>query len=201
MYWWTTIFLGVNVILFIFFYEETKFTFQTALGIPSPTSTSPNNANSTTMEDDKKSPLELSQTRSAGATENTFQGINHAIPMKTYWQRMAWVTETKGSFKKFFCHTYQPFIILFTFPAVAYSALQYGSILAWFSILATTEATYFAYPPYNFSSIGIGLLNLPAFIGCLLGAVWGGVLSDCESRIPMSEVHLNKEDILIAQSI
>lgn len=125
--------------------------------------------------------MQLTQTRSAGATASTFQGINHSIPMKNYRQRMKWVTETKGPAKKFWCHVYQPFIILFTFPAVAYSALQYGSILAWFSILATTEATYFAAPPYNFSTIGIGLLNLPAFIGSLLGAFWGGLLSDCKS--------------------
>jgi hypothetical protein len=59
---------------------------------------------------------------------------------------MAFVTETKGPFKKFFCHTYQPFLILFAFPAVLYSALQYGSILAWFSILVTTESTYFSRP-------------------------------------------------------
>jgi len=48
----------------------------------------------------------------------------------------------------------------------------------WFSILATTEATYFSLPPYNFSAIGIDLLQLPAFIGCVLGFLWGGLLSD-----------------------
>jgi hypothetical protein len=62
-------------------------------------------------------------------------------------------------------------MILFAFPAVAFSALQYGSTLVWFSILATTEATYFAAPPYNFSPVGIGLLNLPPFIGCLFGTI------------------------------
>jgi hypothetical protein len=168
----------VYVILFIFFYGETKFTFQTVLGTSSPSSAE--TANEKAKEDDKNT-LRLSQTQSAAAAVCTFQGINHAIPMKSYGQHMPWVTQTEGSFKKFFGHTYQPFIILFTFPAVAYSALQYGSILAWFSILATTETTYFAGPPYNFTTVGIGLLNLPAFIGCLLGAFWGGVLSDCKS--------------------
>jgi len=33
-------------------------------------------------------------------------------------------------------------------------------------------------PPYNFGDVGIGLLNLPAFIGTLIGFVWGGPLSD-----------------------
>ena len=98
--------------------------------------------------------------------------------MRTYRQRFAFTTTTKGSFRSFFRHSWQPFVILFTFPAAAYTAVQYGSILAWFSVLATTEATYFPLPPYNFGPIGVGLLNLPAFIGCILGAIWGGPLSD-----------------------
>jgi hypothetical protein len=93
------------------------------------------------------------------------QRIDYSIPMRTYRQRLAFTTTTKGSFSLIFRHTYQPFWILFTFPAAAYTALQYGSILAWFSVLATTEATYFPLPPYNFGPIGVGLLNLPAFLG------------------------------------
>ena len=132
------------------------------------------------------------------------QRIDYSIPMRNYRQRLALTTTTKGSFKSFFRHSWQPFVILFSnfpspsffllessshssekvltkiaaFPAAAYTAIQYGSILAWFSVLATTEATYFPLPPYNFGPIGVGLLNLPAFLGCILGAIWGGPLSD-----------------------
>jgi hypothetical protein len=98
--------------------------------------------------------------------------------MKSYRQRLAFVTTTPGSFPAFFRHAYQPFVITMTFPAVAFCALSYGASLAWFSILATTEATYFVLEPYNFTSIGVGLLAIPAFIGGVAGALYGGILSD-----------------------
>jgi hypothetical protein len=69
-------------------------------------------------------------------------------------------------------------MVLATIPAVAFTALQYGSVLAWFAVLATTQAVIFVEPPYNFSPSGIGLLSLPAFIGSLFGVVYGGPLSD-----------------------
>jgi hypothetical protein len=89
------------------------------------------------QEDDKEN-LELSQPYSI----ITFPAdeINHSIPVKSYRLRLAFTTVTKDPFKTFFCHTYQPFVILFTF---LHAALQYGSTLAGFSILET----YFAAPP------------------------------------------------------
>ena len=163
------------MVLFIFFYEETKFTLNGLVGLRI--------SNNTTIAEPNEDASKGIDDRTGGSRQQTlpepaFQGIDPTIPMKGYRERLAFTTVTLGPFKKFFCHTYQPFIILFTFPAVAYTALQYGSILAWFSILATTEATYFAAPPYNFGPIGIGLLNLPSFLGTLLGAVYGGPLSD-----------------------
>jgi hypothetical protein len=63
----------------IFFYEETKFTFQTVLGTHLPSSTSPNDT-STAPEAEKKNPLQLSQTRSAGATESIIPGYQSRYP-------------------------------------------------------------------------------------------------------------------------
>jgi hypothetical protein len=40
------------------------------------------------------------------------------------------------------------------------------------------QAIYFTLPPYNFSSSGVGLLNIPTFIGSILGGFFGGQLSD-----------------------
>lgn len=128
------------------------------------------------MKDDKRTKGEVLHD-SQLHTQMSY-ATNPSILLKTYRQRMVLVTPTRGSSKSFLRHTYQPFILLFTIPAVTFTALQYGFLLAWLSVLATTEATYFAYPPYNFSSIGIGLLSLPAFIGATLGGVYGGPLSD-----------------------
>lgn len=151
----------------MFFYEETKY-------IPSDAEARGHVTQYAASDDDKR----VSATGEQSVMSVDEQRIDYSIPMRTYRQRLAFTTTTKGSFSLIFRHTYQPFWILFTFPAAAYTALQYGSILAWFSVLATTEATYFYLPPYNFGPIGIGLLNLPAFLGCILGAIWGGPLSD-----------------------
>jgi hypothetical protein len=98
-----------------------------------------------------------------------------AIPRKSYRQRLALITRTSTPLLP---RMYTPFNILFTFPAVAYTALQYGSLLAWLSIIITAISTYMSAPPYNFSSSGIGLLNIPPFIGAILGSLVGGPLSD-----------------------
>jgi len=100
------------------------------------------------------------------------------IPRKTYLQRMRFTTTSPGGPAMFLKHVYHPFIILFTFPAFTYTALIYGSLLAWFSVIVSTYSSYFTYPPYNFSSVGVGLMNLPPFIGGLIGSAYGGLLSD-----------------------
>jgi hypothetical protein len=122
----------------VFFYEETKY-------IPSDAEAKGHVIQHVSAEDDET----VSAVRNQSIQSIDDQRIDYSIPMRTYRQRLALTTTTKGSFGSIFCHTYQPFWILFTFPAAAYTALQYGSILAWFSVLATTEATYFTLPPYK----------------------------------------------------
>jgi MFS family permease len=139
LYWWCTIFLGISTVLFLFFYEETKY-------IPSDAEARGHVTQHAADDDNDKT---VSAARNASIQSIDIQRIDYSIPMRPWRQRLAFTTITKGSFQTIFCHTYQPFWILFTFPAAAYTALQYGSILAWFSVLATTEATYFTLPPYK----------------------------------------------------
>lgn len=73
---------------------------------------------------------------------------------------------------------YQPAVILTTFPAIAYTAITYGSLLAWWSILASAEATYLFNPPYNFTAAGVGLMNIAPFIGIIPAILVGGYLND-----------------------
>jgi hypothetical protein len=69
-------------------------------------------------------------------------------------------------------------VTLFTYPAVTYAALTYGSTLAWFATMTSLQASYMLLPPYNFDAIGIGLMNVAPFVGALLGFPCGGYLSD-----------------------
>lgn len=97
------------------------------------------------------------------------------IKPKTYFQRMALVTPTDESLLP---HFWQPIETLFTFPAVTYAAITYGSTLAWFAMMTSLQATYMLMPPYNFDAIGIGLMNVAPFVGAILGFPCGGYLSD-----------------------
>lgn len=100
------------------------------------------------------------------------------IARKTYLQRMAFTTTSPGGWSLFLQHSYLPFVILFTFPAFMYSAVIYGSLLAWFSVVVSVYSSYFTLPPYNFSAQGVGLMNLAPFIGSVIGSAYGGLLSD-----------------------
>jgi hypothetical protein len=173
MYWWCAIFLGINLVVFLFFYEETKFIAPSIGVAPCPSRT--NNGSAKHNDENSVPDLALPAT---GSLETGQHGIDHSIPMKTYRQRLALMTITPGGWGKFFKHMYQPILLLFMFPAVAFTALQLGSLLSWYAIMVTTQATYFALPPYSFGPIGIGLLNIPAFVGGLLGFIWGGPVSD-----------------------
>ena len=104
--------------------------------------------------------------------------IDHTIPMKGYQERLRFYTNSSNSTGGFWVHFYQPFLILCLFPAVAFTALQYGFSLCVLSILAVTQADLFVLPPYNFSSIGIGNLNIAPAIGAILGSLYGGPLND-----------------------
>ena len=100
------------------------------------------------------------------------------ISLKSYRERLPWVVNSPGSFTDFIRHIYQPFQILALFPIVTFACFQYGTAIAWLAILATTEASLFAYAPYNFGTIAIGNLNIASFIGFLLGSMFGGPIND-----------------------
>jgi hypothetical protein len=173
IFWWTTILFAVNLALYIFAYEDTKY-------IPSQHGTSAIAVERTIEQpkhDSDVAPEERKLSFSADEQQR-LDRLDSSIPRKTYLQRMSILSTSPGGWKKFACHIYQPFLIMFTFPAIAWTALTYGSLLAWFSVAVSAYSVYFTLPPYNFSSAGIGLLNLAPFIGGLFGSVFGGFMSD-----------------------
>lgn len=176
VYWVITILTGVLLILFIFCYEETKYTVVT---------TSATEVSSVTKGDAtlvvKGADEEMAKAEEVLCclqTVDSVRKLNPSIPVKTYWQRLPLVSVTEGSFMSLLRHGYQPLIIMCAFPAVAFTALQYGGMLAWFSVVVTSQANFFSSPPYNFTTSQIGLLGFAGFIGGALAAVWSGWLSD-----------------------
>ncbi|CAH0020411.1 unnamed protein product, partial [Clonostachys rhizophaga] len=164
IWWWSSILAGVTLLLFAFCYEETVYTPMVRGDIPDDIDG---------IEQNRKSKITSADTL-ATEQSNTLADI----PLKSYWQRMSLFTTASGGSSALFIHIYRPFLILFTFPGVAFVALVHGSQLAWLAILLNVQAIYFTLPPYNFSSSGVGLLNIPTFIGSILGGFFGGQLSD-----------------------
>jgi hypothetical protein len=67
---------------------------------------------------------------------------------------------------------------VFLYPATIFTSLALASTLGWFLAALSTNASVFQAPPYNFSPSINGLINIPSFIGNILGAIWGGALTD-----------------------
>lgn len=170
MWWWCVIFVGIQFIATIFLYEESKFVPRMdGLVAQSPTHNTTTNTKEPSAD---LSAVESGQQHSGNVTE---RHIDPGIKPRSYRQRMALYTPTDAPVLQ---HLYQPLIVLTTFPAVAYSAITFGTVLACFAILTTVNAIYLLEPPYNFSPSGVGLFNLPPFIGCFIGFFVGGWLND-----------------------
>jgi len=182
VFWWCTIFMGVITLVMIFCLEETKYTPPPLIGHAVPVSN--DDGQLTTVSSTNKDQIDST---SIDASEipltqhRRLVDIDTTIPIKSYWKRHAfWSLEKQASteHRSLWQHFYQPFQILFTFPAVMFAALQYGFAIAMLAILAVTQATLYPFPPYNFTPVGVGNMNLPPAIGAILGSLFGGPLVD-----------------------
>ncbi|KAJ5106399.1 hypothetical protein N7456_003074 [Penicillium angulare] len=172
MWWWCVIFFGVTLVCVLFLFEESKY-----VPVLEGQVLNPQSDTRTDSFKDSKAPNQAdddAEVSHPGVLASQPR-INPNIKPKTYWQRMPWVTVSSESM---WPHFTQPIVTLFTFPAVTYAAITYGSTLAWFAIMTSLQASYMLLPPYNFDAIGIGLMNLPPFIGAMIGFPVGGWLSD-----------------------
>ena len=178
VYWYTTIFMGISCITVIFSLEESKY----ALA-PHARTQSLSEATHITEKGDQKhigiaKESEQLSTSSHGPIREI--QIDPTIPIKSYWQRHAFMTFDKegASSTTLLMHIYQPFLILVQFPAMMFAALQWGWVIGMLVVLAVVQATLYPGPPYNFSAAGVGLQNLPPAIGAVLGSMFGGPLND-----------------------
>ncbi|RDW80295.1 MFS general substrate transporter-24 [Coleophoma cylindrospora] len=176
IYWWCAIFLGVNFLLFVFFYEETKYVVNFG-AIPVAESVPRQVTEASVVASEKHSGIPDAAVDQPSTEPQQSRTINHDIPMNSWRKRFALTTTTPGTLSEFLRHFYQP-IMMLGIPAVLYVSLQYGACLSWVSVVATTESDAFSTDPYNFTTIGIGNLNLPPFIGAILAAFYSGPLSD-----------------------
>ncbi|KAF7525557.1 hypothetical protein PCG10_004795 [Penicillium crustosum] len=168
MWWWCVIFFGVTLLCVIFLFEESKY-------VPYLDGRDVTVGEVTGEQSESHKDPDVVDSKSAHETPTSRVRTDPDIPLKTYFQRMALVTTTDEAL---WPHFYQPIVALFTFPAVSYAAITYGSTLSWFAIMTSLQASYMIIPPYNFDAVGVGLMNVAPFVGAVLGFPFGGHLSD-----------------------
>lgn len=187
VWWWCAIFFGVQVVLFAFGFEETKFTRietlearQGSVVVADEVPPAESKNEKAPAISDPPSPPELlvPDNDPAAARALSVTHIDHRIPRKTYLQQLSLLKSSPGPWSHFLRHSWQPFVILVTIPGVTFCALVYAITLAWSTVMTTAVSTYMLDPPYNFNASQIGLMNLPPFIGNTLGALLIGPLSD-----------------------
>ena len=177
MWWWTAIFLGVALLMVLGLFEETVFI---RLDVPEVVSHDPSSDASEEPyvedADIQKDPQQSSKLELQLKQAESSQAVNSTpVEFKPLRARLALVTKSDVSIKHRFI---SPFIILVSFPAVAYAALTYGTVMAILSMIITFASTQMLYPPYNFTSIGIGLINIAPFVGQMLGTLVVAPMSD-----------------------
>lgn len=181
IWWWCDIFLGITFVAFVLFYEETKYIpcmsqAEAPLEVLDENTASATKSDEPTIKSDDGAVASRGDDGRARARRGSW--IDAAIPIKTYRQRHALYSNTPGDFMTMFRHTWQPFQCLALFPAVAFAALQYGCILAWFSLNVTMIAEVFPGPPFYYGSNMIGLMGLPGFIGSAVASIYSGPCCD-----------------------
>ncbi|KAI8713848.1 hypothetical protein NCS52_01230600 [Fusarium sp. LHS14.1] len=178
VWWCNAILFGAFYILICFCYEETKFCTEDS---PAPVQPSKSGHNRDVEDDSKPGAGRTSVAVEEGSQHNPYAiRVNYNIPKKTYWQRLVLTTTTSssGGLTTLLSHMYQPLILLSTVPAVTYTALAYGILVATSDVMSTTLSLYMTKPPYNFAPNEIGLMNLSKLVGSSIGTLIVGPLSD-----------------------
>jgi MFS family permease len=166
LWWWLAIILGALLLLFTFFYEETKF-------MPKINGTPSIVASPEVPKDhksDNQGPYDLEPIDSIVTTVPP--------PRMSYLRRLIPWTTSEGSMLQLLHHTYQPFFVMATIPAIFYVALLYGLVTAAFQVSVTLISTYLPAPPYNFNASQVGLMSIPALVGNTLGTIVSAPFAD-----------------------
>lgn len=154
VWWWFTVFLGIQVILFVFGFEETKY--HGVFG---------ERQENVVPVDEKYPNQQTNSTHSSdveiGKIPEQFAiTIDPNIPRKPYWKRLSLLTTTPGKWSQFLRHSWQPFMIFFTIPGVTFSSLVYAIVVGVQSSEIAILSTVMIDDPYNFTASQIGLMNL-----------------------------------------
>lgn len=162
---------AVIFVLFIFLYEETKYT-------PRLDGVNPSgcrNAGPAIPVDniDKGTSADVKEHQEQPSTIDHELDVD--IAMNSWSKRMALWTPTSEPIWPYF---YRPLPALFLFPTVLFTGLQYASGVVWLTILSNVVSIVFPGPPYHFTPEQVGFMSVGPFIGNTIGSLYGGFLGD-----------------------
>jgi MFS family permease len=180
--WFGAILNGLVVIVVYFGLEETAFdrsTHSVFQGIQAPESTegSANGLEASKTNEEKTA----SKSDNKIQPSRTVESQRPATTRKTYLERIRLITlapNVRGTgFKQYFSRLFHT-LRVFTFPAVWFAGLQWGSQDAWLTFYLTSESNNWTSSPWNYSTSALGIMDMPCLIGAVLGCLYGGWFSD-----------------------
>ena len=180
--WFGAILNGIMLIVLFFGLEETSFDrnrHSVFEGIQGPESTegSTKGLEASKVSQEKKGSNSIDDIEPPSNVETQLA----ITPRKTYLQRISLITlapNVKGTgFKQYFSRLFHT-LRVFTFPAVWFAGLQWGSQDAWLTFYLTTESNNWTSSPWNYGTSALGTMDMPCLIGAVLGCAYGGWLSD-----------------------
>ncbi|KAF7592265.1 hypothetical protein BBP40_000467 [Aspergillus hancockii] len=180
VWWWCAIINAVVLLLIIFAYEETRYAKPTGnyyVG-EDPSAADTEEDKKVRASEHGKEKVAIPFPSDIVPTSTVEQPIFYR---KGYVQRMTIpISELKANagFRTYWRHMWRPFLLFFRLPAVTFVGIEYSFMMCWVAVLATTQPILFAAPPYNFSSVGVGNINIAPFIGAVIGSLYGGPLND-----------------------
>ncbi|OQV06976.1 hypothetical protein CLAIMM_11472 [Cladophialophora immunda] len=172
--WVCSIFSGVNMLGIVFLFPETRWN-----RAKDPLDTGHQAAEgddqaSEKMQDKPEGVWHTDEAVEQGNGSSALRGVK-----KSYLQELhPWSGTTKMSLVN---HLVRPLPLVF-YPAVAYAVLMFSIATSWLVGAGVLSSFIFQVPPYNFSPGVNGLVQIPGFIGNIVGAVSGGLLSDVYAR-------------------
>lgn len=173
-FWYLVIFFGVVLLIEVLSLEESTFR-RPIVGIDSTTDQPDKEAKSTHIE---STPGKTDVLPTSPNTEQESPESDQSIPRKyTYRERVRLIHTEENDPRSWLRIAIEPFRMA-TFPPIVWSGTIYGVQVMWLALLGTTQSLIFASEPYNFSVQSVGNTNFAALIGCTLGMLWGGPMSD-----------------------
>lgn len=174
------IFNAVLLFVFLIFYEETKYVPLLAGGTHATVEeqdTEDQDKGTGQLRENCQDKLDSSCTaKKPSFTERscTHHELDLTIQQKPWMKRLVLSTPTP---EPIWPHFYRPFCVLL-FPAVSFAALQYAAGIACLTVTTNVLSLTFAEAPYFFSPAEIGYTGAGPLIGNILGALYGGYISD-----------------------